>query len=639
MKKLIPLLLVSLIASKTTFSQVIRIDTLCAGLLMPTCIQNTKVPGDNRLFINEKRGRIKIVNRLTGAVNATPFLDIYSRVSNVTTVNDERGLLGLAFHPDYANNGYFYVDYTNTSNNTVIARYQVSSFADTALTNSEQILLTIYQPFTNHNGGNLVFGPDGYLYISMGDGGSGGDPQNNGQDIDSLLAKILRIDVNNPNPPYYSSPPTNPFYGPTAGRDEIWAYGVRNPWRCSFDRMTGDFWIGDVGQNAYEEIDFQSRCSLGGEDYGWRCYEGDSTYNTTGCLPASSYVFPVTAYPHSLGCSITGGYVYRGGQEGGLFGKYLFTDYCQGRIWATVPNGSGGWTTSQLSQATTQINSNYSSWGEDIYGELYLAGVASGRIYRVHDTGCAPTAYINSRDTLINCTGSAMTFNAIYGTGLTYQWYHNVALVSTGQSYGLSSFSNGDSIYVQVSNGNCTASSNTVHIFTNASILGLDSLYCDTAPAVALTGIPAGGIFSGPGMSGNMFDPNAAGLGVHAVVYTLADTISNCYYNASGCILTDTQYVTVDVCTGIGENEFGNVSVYPNPNHAEFNVEFALFRYTKFTMLVTDALGRTIYEKNIEAERGKKNILVNLSGASEGVYFLFMKTERAHSVFKVIVQK
>src|SRR5258706_6703675 len=184
MKKLIPLLLVSLIASKTTFSQVIRIDTLCAGLLMPTCIQNTKVPGDNRLFINEKRGRIKIVNRLTGAVNATPFLDIYSRVSNVTTVNDERGLLGLAFHPDYANNGYFYVDYTNTSNNTVIARYQVSSLAAPTLTNSEQILLTIYQPFTNHNGGNLAFGPDRYLYISMGAGGSRRVPHNDRENIE-----------------------------------------------------------------------------------------------------------------------------------------------------------------------------------------------------------------------------------------------------------------------------------------------------------------------------------------------------------------------------------------------------------------------------------------------------------------------
>lgn len=641
MKKIILLLVCSLIGYESAISQVIRIDTLCAGLLYPCGIQNTGMPNDDRLFVLEKRGRIKIVNRLTGAVNATPFLDIYNRVFPISTVNDERGLLGLAFHPDYANNGYFYVDYVNTSNNTVIARYQVSSFADTAMYGSEQILMTIYQPYTNHKGGNLMFGKDGYLYISMGDGGSGGDPGNRAQNIDSLLGKLLRIDVNNPNPPYYSSPPTNPFYGPTAGRDEIWNYGLRNPWRCSIDRMTGDKWIADVGQNNWEEIDFQSVCSPGGENYGWRCYEGNVLYPAGLCtLPNAT--FPIYVYSHSFGCSVTGGYVYRGGQEGGLFGKYLFTDYCQGRIWATTPNNGGGWNTVELTQATSQINNNYASWGEDIYGELYLAGIASGRVYRVHDTACAPTAYINAPDTIINCTGSPITFNAIYGQGLNYEWnINNVpVVVGTDSSYTLSSFNNGDSVQVEVSSVNCAASSNVIHIITDATFMGLDTFYCDTAPPVTLAGIPAGGTFSGPGISGNMFNPNGAGIGVHVITYTYADTVSTCYYTASGCILADTQYVTVDICTGIDErNDFANVSVYPNPNQAEFNVDLTLLRNVHFTMLVTDALGRSVYERNVEAQRGKKSIAVNLSAASGGVYFLHLKTEHYSKVTKIIVQR
>jgi glucose/arabinose dehydrogenase len=235
--------------------------------------------------------------------------------------------------------------------------------------------MEIYDPYSNHNGGNLMFGWDGYLYVSLGDGGSGGDPQNRAQNVDSLLGKILRLDVNNPNPPYYSSPPTNMFYGATAGRDEIYDMGLRNPWRCSIDRMTGDKWIGDVGQNLWEEIDYESRCDSTGHNYGWRCYEGNVAYNTSGCQPQSSYKAPLFVYSHNVNgnCSVTGGYVYRGAQEGGLFGKYLFADYCSGIIWKTTPNGSGGWTTAQLTQTNTLNTNSYTSFGEDIYGELYIA--------------------------------------------------------------------------------------------------------------------------------------------------------------------------------------------------------------------------------------------------------------------------
>ncbi|MBK5286821.1 MAG: PQQ-dependent sugar dehydrogenase, partial [Bacteroidia bacterium] len=381
MKKYFYFFILASILGVNAFAQVITLTTLGSGLSGPVCIQNTGTPNDNRLFINERTGRIRIMDRTTGVVNPLPFLDITSRV--ISGYN-EQGLLGLAFDPDYANNGYFYIDYTGTGGigNTVISRFHVSSFPDSAQLGSEQIMLTIYQPYLNHDGGNLMFGKDGYLYISMGDGGSGGDPQNRAQNIDSLLGKTLRIDVRNPNPPYYFSPTTNPFYGGGApssipylgtlpGRNEIYNWGLRNPWRCSIDRMTGDKWIADVGQNLWEEIDYESRCDSMGHNYGWRCYEGNAAYSTIGCQPQASYTAPVFVYSHSLGCSVTGGYVYRGGQEGAMFGKYLFADFCSGRIWATEPNGTGGWTTNVLTQTNALLTNNISTFGEDIYGELY----------------------------------------------------------------------------------------------------------------------------------------------------------------------------------------------------------------------------------------------------------------------------
>jgi glucose/arabinose dehydrogenase len=549
-----------------TTAQVITVSTLSTGFTRPIGIQNSGLANDDRLFILEKVGRIRIIDRNIGAVTVTPFLNITSRVGSS---GNEQGLLGLAFHPDYAINGYFFVDYTNLSGHTVIARYQVSAFPDTAMVNSEQILMTIYQPQSNHNGGNLMFGKDGYLYISMGDGGGGGDQgtghntlYGNSQHIDSLLGKILRIDVNNPNPPYYSSPSSNPFYGGNApsnipyagtlpGRDEIFHWGVRNPWRASIDRLTGDKWIGEVGQNAWEEIDFEGRCDTMGKNYGWRCYEGNAAYNPLNCQPQSSYTAPVFVYAHSGGnCSVTGGYVYRGGKEGSLFGKYLFTDYCTGIIWATSPNGSGGWTTTQLTQTNTANMYSYSSWGEDVYGELYLTGDGNGNIYRVRDTACAPVAYIFSPDTVYNCSAS-ISFNAIYGEALTYTW--NISgsgwSIASGQgteSVTLNTGTGTGTVNVTVSNGSCNATSNTIYVYTSATFTGLDSAYCANDAPVALVANPPGGTFSGPGISGgSTFDPNIAGDGVHAIVYTFNDNVSTCYFNASNCSFSDTQYVNV----------------------------------------------------------------------------------------------
>jgi glucose/arabinose dehydrogenase len=326
------------------------------------------------LFVVQRGGAIRILNA-NGTINATNFLTL---TSSTIVSGGERGLLGLAFHPNYATNGYFYINYTRASDGaTVIARYSVSANPDVADASSAQVLLTIAQPFSNHNGGSLVFGPDGYLYIGMGDGGSGGDPDNYGQNINSLLGKMLRIDVDSGSP--YAIPAGNPYTGATPGADEIWAVGMRNPWKFSFDKQTGDLWIADVGQNAREEIN-KAASTAAGLNYGWRCYEANIPYNTNGCQSDSNYFMPVANYALGNGnCSITGGYVYRGSTYPNMVGKYFFADYCSNRI-GWVENNGGTITWSSL------FTGNFVSFGEDINGELYIAGISNGTISKIIDT-------------------------------------------------------------------------------------------------------------------------------------------------------------------------------------------------------------------------------------------------------------
>lgn len=647
MKTLTYVCIALLFFSKTGLAQVVKIETLAQGLLYPVCIQNSGLPGDDRLFVLEKRGRIKIVNRNTGFVNPVPFLDIYNKVYPVSTQFDERGLLGLAFHPNYASNGYFYVNYVTPTGRTIISRFQVSAFADTALSTSEQILLNIRQPFSNHNGGNLMFGPhDGYLYIALGDGGSSGDPGNRAQNVDSLLGKTLRIDVNNPNPPYYFSAPGNPFYGVTPGRDEIFDWGLRNHWRCSFDRITHDMWSADVGQSVEEEINFRPRCDTVGHNYGWRCYEGSVPYNTAGCQAQSTYVSPVYSYSHNLGCSVTGGYVYRGALEGGLFGKYLFTDYCQGRIWATVPNGTGGWNTNQLVQSTAQINNNFSSFGEDIYGELYLAGIGSGRIYTLKDTACKPMAYIVSPDTVYRCGGNFVTLPAIYNPALSYTWTlqgaGNWSIVSgqgTATMIAAIDLNSNANFVLSVSNGTCIANSRTIAVITTASITGLDSMYCEDMSPVQLNGTPSGGSFSGPGIVGNQFSASVAGPGTHLIQYTIYDTLSTCENPASACSIVSTKTVVVSECVGQGEFAFmQKISLSPNPNQGEFVLSLESSRTSEFHLEVKDLSGRLLFTSDLEVHQGKQDIKLRLDHLTKGVYLLELSKLGISQVKKLIVQ-
>jgi glucose/arabinose dehydrogenase len=357
----------------------IAANRVASGLTQP--LFATAAPGDvNRLFVVEKTGSIKILDLSSGALRPTPFLDVSTQISAA----GEGGLLGLAFDPGFAGNGLFYVNLINRSGDTEIRRYHVSTAnPDVAEPASSTLLITIDQPgFTNHKAGWLAFGRDGYLYASLGDGGGAGDPLGSGQNIDSLLGKILRLDVNGDafaaDPQRnYVIPADNPFVG-IAGADEIWALGLRNPWRPSFDRAIGELFIADVGQGAWEEIDIGAR----GANYGWNSFEGPARFSG-GATSAGTLTFPIHAYDHSIGASITGGYVYRGESEG-LQGHYFFADFVTNRIFTLAFNGASWVATERTAQITPDAGaiSSPSSFGEDARGNLYIVDIG-GEVFRL----------------------------------------------------------------------------------------------------------------------------------------------------------------------------------------------------------------------------------------------------------------
>ena len=344
----------------------LRLVEVASGLDQPLYL--TAPAGDTRLFVVEQTGRIRIVSG--GALLPTPFIDLSAKIS----AGGERGLLSMAFHPDYAHNGFFYVDYTDTQGDTRVERYHVGASANVADPASAQRVLTVAQPYANHNGGLVMFGPDGYLYVGMGDGGSGGDPQGNGQNPAALLGKILRIDVNGAAP--YAIPPTNPFVGQTGKRPEIWFTGVRNPWRFSFDREAGLLYLADVGQNAWEEVNV-TPAATGGLNLGWNLMEASHCYGGGGCSQ-QGLTLPVLEYSHADGCSITGGYVYRGSAVPAIRGHYFYADYCQG--WIRSFRWDGSQAVDRRSWDLGGIG-NVTSFGEDAAHELYVTS-ANGRLYR-----------------------------------------------------------------------------------------------------------------------------------------------------------------------------------------------------------------------------------------------------------------
>lgn len=345
-----------------TLVEAISLELVADGFTKPIFLTHAN---DDRLFVVEQDGVVFIVEN--GERMADPFLDINDRVGSDAS---EQGLLSLAFHPDYPTTNAFFVYYTDNDGNVVISRFNVTADANAADADSEVILLTIGQPYRNHNGGQIAFGPDGHLYIGVGDGGSANDPENYGLNRNTLLGKMLRIDIDAGD--LYAVPADNPFVNDDSARNEIWAYGLRNPWRFAFDRATGDLFMADVGQNQWEEVNWQSADSPGGESYGWNGWEGNHCFRED-CNDISG-VFPIVEYDHGSGCSITGGYVYRGASFPQLTGNYFYGDFCTGLIWATLQPESGAWPTAQV----VQSGLNISSFGEDANGELYVIDHGGG---------------------------------------------------------------------------------------------------------------------------------------------------------------------------------------------------------------------------------------------------------------------
>lgn len=421
MLKVLVVLFILISVHHAVSSQSLAITAYTAGLTSPIDIKNC---GDNRLFVAERAGRIRVINA-DSSLRATPFLDITSKIPSLA---GEQGLLGFAFSPTFKTDGKFYVNYVGLVNDTVtsfIEEYKVSaSDSNVADVSSALTILTQPQPagLTNHKGGNMMFGKDGYLYISFGDGGGAGDPFGNGQNKKTFLAKILRIDVSNSSAAQpYVIPPSNPFYNDaTAGiKKEIWAYGVRNPFRCSIDRLTGDAWIADVGQDSIEEIDLQKYGSPFNPNFGWNIMEGTACYNPkTGCNTAGLRL-PIYEYNHTIGHSIIGGYLYRSAQSKALFGMYLYADYVQ--KWIDALRENNGAATLPVTRLLngSQVQGNPISFGEDRYGDLYILFNGNGTVYKISDTSYLrkPKAYFTPVQ-----NGGGYILQGLQGFNLTYAW-------------------------------------------------------------------------------------------------------------------------------------------------------------------------------------------------------------------------
>jgi glucose/arabinose dehydrogenase len=383
------LMLCFVVAFKTaaTAQPILSLTPVIASLNSPIQFVNAG-DGSNRVFIVEKGGTVKVYDA------AFNFLDSFVTVSNISS-DGERGLLSMAFHPNYATNGFFYVYYTNAAGNLEIARYHVSSNPNRADDASRQTVITIPHPTNaNHNGGELHFGPDGFLYLSTGDGGGAGDLPNNAQNTGVLLGKMLRLNMNtSATAPFYTIPAGNPY------SNEIFALGLRNPFRWSFDRLTNDMWIGDVGQGSWEEIDYRPADSTNGVNYGWRCYEGDSPYNTAGCSGMSNYVFPVYVYPNPSPAAVTGGIVYRGTASPAIYGYYIAADFYSGEFFMINPGSGGVWTTNVQVLTPTGI----ADFGEAENGEAYVVSLTSNTVYRLMAVEGAPVPV-----TLVSFSGSVV---------------------------------------------------------------------------------------------------------------------------------------------------------------------------------------------------------------------------------------
>ena len=593
----------------------VALEAFATGLTEPVDIAHA---GDERLFVVERPGLIRIVEP-DGDVLPAPFLDI---TADVVDNASERGLLGLAFHPDYADNGYFFVNYTGAAGATHVSRFQVSAGnPNLADPTSEVVLFTVSQPFSNHNGGDLNFGPDGYLYIGLGDGGSFNDPGNNSQTTTTMLGKMLRIDVDNPSGGLdYGIPPDNPFLTPDDGiLDEIWATGLRNPWRFSFDRQTGDLWIGDVGQDQYEEVDFQPAGSPGGENYGWKCREGAHDYLTANCDPDAVFVDPVWEYAHTgaNGCSITGGYMYRGCQYPELYGYYLCADYCTGRFWGIRDDGAGNWETVDLANLS---NFEFVSFGEDFNGELYVAAIGSGQVLRVVETTASMDIEVGATDESCEGAGNG-TAAASWMEGInepvTIEWSTGstdlfLADLSAG-NYGLTiTGGNGCTFQADLEVASGSPTPPTIEPLGDGLSVPVNF--------VSYQWYVDGELIEGADMP--LYLPDVEGNYTVVVV------------DGNGCELTSAPFffMTNAVSSIAGLQAW---TVAPNPFSEEIVLSLELDEPIQGTLLLTDRLGRTLLSRPITAV-GRHQEQLSLQDLPAGLYFLHLQTPQGSAVLRIV---
>lgn len=647
----------------------------------------------SRVFIAQQNGIIWTLD--SNGVKLDTFIDLRTKVQS----GGEEGLLGFAFHPGYKDNGYFYTYYTqkNTTDNAVF-RYKVSGNPNRAERDSEQLVINLLHPaFTNHNGGCVKFGKDGYLYIAVGDGGSGGDPNGNGQNKNTLLGKILRLDVSDFSQPY-AIPPSNPFFAETNVKKEIWAYGLRNPWRFSFDKMTDDLWIADVGQGNREEVDFQSAGSSGGENYGWRCYEGNAVYSSSGCGSAANYKFPVFDYPHNSstgGFSITGGFIYKGSKYPDLLGYYIFSDYISGNFWMTKKTDTV-FTTTQLS---TPKQSNVSSFGEDIRGELYACNLNNGVVYKIREL-CSIFQLSLASKKNPSCAGLTDGRIEVNSTGsngsVTYTW-------SNGSNSNVISNLSADNYIVTATDAiGCVRKDSFSLIRPDTLKIHLDSKTNPSCPDVAngliqVSGSGGNGVFSyrwsngiitadNPNLSNGVYtltltDSNRCAatdsfelvnkdtldqpvLTVsHDTLYiapgftykwfrndTLIADATLSYYKLLRSGLYKVEITDVNGCKALSDTLTyiltsvknknaapGIFSIYPNPVSETLTLDMRLNSAKPSTLIIINSIGQLVYSEQLQGKDFVKKI--PLQQFPKGIYQLFMNSEGGQTDSRTFVKE
>lgn len=603
------LLLCAVFFSSFLSAQNLELVEFASGLNSPVDITSA---GDDRLFITERDGTIRILNA-DGTIEAGDFLDI----ENIVTAcggSCEIGLLGLAFHPNFVDNGYFFVNYTAIGGgNTHVSRFSVSTNnPNVADASTEVLLLNIPQPYGNHNGGGIKFGPDGYLYIGMGDGGSGGDPQAFSQNRQSFLGKMLRIDVDGGSP--YGIPADNPFMNDDETLDEIWSIGMRNPWRFSFDRETGDMWVGDVGQNAWEEVDFEPAGSPGGLNYGWRCREGQSNFNTSNCPPTSELTDPIHVYQTSSGfgegCSITGGFVYRGCKFPEFYGKYIYGDYCSSRIWALTPNGDGTYDNEELLNFS---NNQISSFGEDNNGELYMAALGQGKIYKITETS-------NVFTILSEVTNPACPNEANGSIDLTAEGNNTFAWSNGAMTEDISDL---------------TAGNYTVTVTTESGCDNVENFTIEDPNTITFTITSTGETLSNTLNTEVNWILNGE---IIATGVTFMPTISGDYSatatTADGCEAVS-NIVNVFISSIEYLVEVDNIFIAPNPFQSELSITFNAVKKSDLTLRILNVDGKEMHQETFSAE-GTTTRDLSLPNLVSGIYFLHIGNEEGEFVQKLV---